>query len=127
MRLRDRDYASVSTVPDVRNPAMDAHLRSPPAALASGNAVMTARLDGMESRGLIELRFPDGRKVTAEYETVTRVQLQRGERLDYEGTGWVMRDREDREGVTVYVFTPVRENESVVERPRARLRRGGLR
>ena len=89
---------------------------------------MTAgRVAGSESRGLIELRFPEGRRVTAEYETVTRVQLQRGEQLEYEGVGWVMRDREDRDGVTVYVFTPVREDELTDERPRARLRRSGPR
>jgi len=89
--------------------------------------VTTGRVTGIESRGLIEFRFPEGRRLTAEYETLTRVQLQRGERLEYEGVGWVMRDREDREGVTVYVFTPVREDELTDERPRARLRRGGPR
>jgi hypothetical protein len=79
----------------------------------------------MESRGLIECRFPDGRVISGDYETFTRVDLQRGERLEHEGRSWVMRDREDRAGVTVYVFTPAESGEEpVAERTRARRRRG---
>jgi hypothetical protein len=81
----------------------------------------------MESRGTIEFRFPDGQLITGDYETFTRMQLQRGSRLEHEGTTWVMRDREDRAGVTVYLFTPAEDDDDIVgERPRARSHRGGF-
>jgi hypothetical protein len=81
----------------------------------------------VESRGRIEFQFPDGQLITGDYETFTRVQLQRGSRLDHDGTSWVMRDREDRAGVTVYLFTPADADDDInTERPRARSHRGGF-
>jgi hypothetical protein len=80
----------------------------------------------MESRGRIEFRFPDGRLIVGDYESFTRAQLHRGGRLDHDGTCWVMRDREDRAGVTVYLFTPVEEGDELYSQPpRARSHRGG--
>lgn len=79
----------------------------------------------MDSRGVIELRFADGRTVTGEYEQFTRAHLERGGQFEHEGDQWVMRDREDRRGVTFYVCTPVSAgDEAVSDRSRARARRG---
>jgi hypothetical protein len=60
----------------------------------------------VESRGLIEFRYADGRLVSGEYAAYTSAPLTRGDRLDYDGSEWVFRDRVDRAGVTVYLFSP---------------------
>jgi hypothetical protein len=84
-------------------------------------------LCGVDSRGLIELRFPDGDTVRLDYEQFTSAQLGRGDQLEYEGRSWVMRDREDRAGVTVYVLTPAESDDSPgSDRTRARSRRPSL-
>jgi len=61
----------------------------------------------VESRGLVEFRYPDGRVVTADHSTYTKHVLTRGDSLEHDGTTWVMYDREDRAGVTASLFEPV--------------------
>ena len=61
----------------------------------------------MESRGLIEFRFPDGSVVTGEYDDYAKKYLNRGDELEFQEIDWVMYDREDRRGVTVFVCRPV--------------------
>ena len=62
----------------------------------------------MESRGLIEFHYPDGRVHTGPYEHYAGKQLpHRGESVEYDGVRWALYDREDRYGVTVYLFRPV--------------------
>jgi hypothetical protein len=60
----------------------------------------------MESRGLIELRYPDGSVVTGEYDDFAKKYLNRGDEFEFSDMGWVMYDREDRRGVTVFVCRP---------------------
>jgi hypothetical protein len=60
----------------------------------------------VESRGLIEFRYADGRIVTGEYAEYAPRLLARGDRLDFDGSEWILRDRLDRAGVTVYLFSP---------------------
>jgi hypothetical protein len=55
---------------------------------------------------LIEFRYPDGRAVSGEYDTYASSKLNKGDRLDFDGFEWVLRDRVDRGGVTVYLFSP---------------------
>jgi hypothetical protein len=61
----------------------------------------------VESRGLIELRYPDGRVVTGDYQDYADKYLNRGDSFQFQETGWVMYDRLDREGVTVFLCRPV--------------------
>ena len=61
----------------------------------------------MESRGLIEFRFPDGTVVTGEYDDYATKYLNRGDEFEFREIDWVMYDREDRRGVTVFVCRPV--------------------
>ena len=61
----------------------------------------------MESRGLIEFRFPDGSVVSGEYDDYAKKYLNRGDELEFQEIDWVMYDREDRRGVTVFVCRPV--------------------
>ena len=60
----------------------------------------------MESQGLIEFRYADGRVVNGDYALYARRGLIRGDELDYDGGTWLMYDREDRGGVTVHLFSP---------------------
>ena len=80
----------------------------------------------MDSLGLIEFRYADGKIVAGAYEEFSTRLLSRGDRLEHDDATWVLRDREDRSGVTVYVFTPIEDADSSGEgsQPRAR-RRGG--
>jgi hypothetical protein len=76
----------------------------------------------LESLGSIEFRYPDGRVVTGEYESYADRRLARGDRVQFDGSAWLLRDRVDRAGVTVYVFTPAQESDGpgVESRGRAR-------
>jgi len=60
----------------------------------------------VESRGLIELRYPDGRTVTGDYQEYVNRYLNRGDRFEFLEMDWVMYDREDRRGVTVFLCRP---------------------
>ena len=70
----------------------------------------------MESRGLIEFRHRDGTKVVDAYEKFSTQHLVRGDHLEFDGAQWALRDRLDRDGVAVYVFTEIGEAELMVER-----------
>jgi hypothetical protein len=60
----------------------------------------------MESRGLIELRYPDGQVVTGDYDDYVVRHLNRGDRFEFREMDWVMYDRVDRLGVTVFLCRP---------------------
>jgi hypothetical protein len=60
----------------------------------------------VESRGLIELRYPDGSIVTGDYDDYAVKHLNRGDRFEARDMGWVMYDRVDRRGVTVFLCRP---------------------
>jgi hypothetical protein len=60
----------------------------------------------VQSRGVIEFRHLDGRVVAGEYEHYVSRRLGRGETFESDGVAWVMYDREDRAGVTVYLCRP---------------------
>jgi hypothetical protein len=75
----------------------------------------------MESRGLIEFRYADGEVVTGEYSDYSSRLLVKDERLDHDGISWLFYDREDRNGVTVHLFSPA--TPVVAEGSRARPRR----
>jgi hypothetical protein len=55
---------------------------------------------------VIEFRYVDGRRVSGEYAEYASWTLTKGDRLDFDGSEWVLRDRVDRDGVTVYLFSP---------------------
>lgn len=84
----------------------------------------------VESRGVIEFRYADGRRVSGEYGEYTSSKLNKGDRLVFDGAEWVMRDREDRGGVTVYLFSPADASDgatasvtfAVIDDARVRLR-----
>jgi hypothetical protein len=61
----------------------------------------------MESRGLIELQYDDGRVVSGDYDHYTNKYLNRGDQFEFGDVGWVMYDREDRRGVTVFLCRQV--------------------
>jgi len=61
----------------------------------------------VESRGTIEFRYADGRVVTGDYEDHAPRHLTKGAEVEFDGTDWVMYDRVDRAGVTVYLCRPV--------------------
>jgi hypothetical protein len=63
----------------------------------------------MESRGLIELQYQDGSVVSGDYDDYTQKYLNRGDQFEFGDVGWVMYDREDRRGVTVFLCRPVEE------------------
>jgi hypothetical protein len=70
---------------------------------------------------LIEFRYADGAVVSGDYAWFSSRTMTKGDRLDYDGQCWLMYDREDRAGVTVYLFSPgVGESHS-----RARIRQRG--
>jgi hypothetical protein len=77
----------------------------------------------LDSRGLIEFRYPDGTSVVGEYETYAARHLSKGDRLEFDGAEWAMCDREDRGGITVYLFSPTSESDPVVVDPTRRARR----
>jgi hypothetical protein len=79
----------------------------------------------MESRGLIEFRYADGRRVSGDYATYTSSKLTKGDRLDFDGSEWVMRDREDRGGVTVYLLSPSDASDGSPKSAQRRVRRRG--
>ena len=60
----------------------------------------------MESRGLIELRYPNGEVVTGDYDEYVAKHINRGDRFEFHEMGWVMYDRVDRLGVTVFLCRP---------------------
>jgi hypothetical protein len=77
----------------------------------------------VESRGLIEFRYPDGRLVSGDYDAYTSSKLSKGDRLDFDGAEWVMRDRIDRGGVTVYLFSPSDASDGPPKSVQRRVRR----
>jgi hypothetical protein len=62
--------------------------------------------DQVESRGAIEFLYADGRVVTGSYENYAGRHLAKGDGLEFDDTDWVMYDRVDRAGVTVYLCRP---------------------
>ena len=76
----------------------------------------------MEIQGLIEFRYADGAVVTGEYSQYAARQTTKGDQIEYDGERWEMYDREDRNGVTVHLFSPV-EAGAAVEGSRARQRK----
>jgi uncharacterized SAM-dependent methyltransferase len=60
----------------------------------------------MESRGLIELQYADGSVVTGDYDDYVLKHLNRGDQFEFREEGWVMYDRVDRLGVTVFLCRP---------------------
>jgi hypothetical protein len=77
----------------------------------------------VDSRGLIEFRYADGRVVTGEYGDYAHRSLTKGDELEYGGETWLMYDREDRDGVTVTLFEPAGAGTRAPETSRARPRR----
>ena len=78
----------------------------------------------MESEGLIEFRYADGGVVTGDYAQYARRRLCKGDHLEYDGGHWLMYDREDRDGVTVHLFSPAATTgRAAPEASRARTRR----
>ena len=63
----------------------------------------------MEWRGLIELQYQDGSVVSGDYDDYTHKYLNRGDQFEFGEVGWVMYDREDRRGVTVFLCRQVEE------------------
>jgi hypothetical protein len=59
----------------------------------------------MESQGVIEFRYPDGHVDTTAFAQFRR-PLHKGDHLEHDGADWIMNDREDRGGVTIYLCTP---------------------
>jgi hypothetical protein len=78
----------------------------------------------VDSRGLIEFRYPNGAVVTGDYAQYAHRALTKGDALEYDGESWLMYDREDRGGVTVHLFAPA-ESSVTPEPSRARTRRRG--
>ena len=87
----------------------------------SGEKVGT--LGVVESRGLIEFRYADGRIVSGEYAEYAPRPLNKGDRLDFDGSEWVLRDRVDRDGVAVYLLSPSDASDGPPEKARRRARR----
>ena len=77
----------------------------------------------MESRGLIEFQYVDGRHVSGEYAAYASGPLTKGDRLDFDGSEWVFRDRVDRGGVTIYLFSPSDASDGPPEIAKGRARR----
>jgi hypothetical protein len=59
-----------------------------------------------ESEGLIEFRYPDGRVGSDDSMLNMHWPPRRGDHLEYDGSEWLVYDREDRGGVTVYLCKP---------------------
>jgi len=76
----------------------------------------------MQSRGLIEFRYADGRTVTGEYSDYAPRLLNKGDRLDFDGSEWLFRDRVDRGGVTVHLFSPLDADDGPARGPGRRAR-----
>jgi hypothetical protein len=75
------------------------------------SAAATLRKPGgveyMESEGLVEFRYASGVVVTGDRAEYAFRQLAKGDELEYDGGRWLMYDREDRDGVTVHLFSPL--------------------
>ena len=78
----------------------------------------------MESQGLIEFRYADGRIVKGDLATFAPHGVTRGAELDYDGGRWLLYDRVDRGGVTVHLFAPAEGAENA-NSSRARTRKRG--
>ena len=57
----------------------------------------------VESRGAIEFHHADGHVVTGRFEDFAGGHLSRGDRVTFDGGSWVMYDRLDRGGITVFL------------------------
>ena len=79
----------------------------------------------MDSLGLIEFRYADGNIVIGAYEQFSTRPSTKGQCLKHDSATWVLRDREDRGGVTVYVFTPFDDADSADDQQQPRARRRG--
>jgi hypothetical protein len=77
----------------------------------------------VESRGLIEFRYADGRRVSGEYAVYASSHMIKGDRLDFDESEWVLRDRVDRGGVTVCLFSPSDESDGSSKSSQRRVRR----
>jgi hypothetical protein len=97
---RNRSYAETI---DFTKPLSGLPEYSPPASAPGTGIRLLCR---MESRGLIELRYPDGSIVTGDYDDYADKHLNRGDRFEFLEMGWVMYDRVDRRGVTVFLCRP---------------------
>jgi hypothetical protein len=85
---------------------------------------------------VIAFQYPDGRLVSGDYDAYASSKLTKGDRLNSDGAAWIMRDRADRSGITVYLFSPSDASDGPQERPaprstpitltRLRRRAGGL-
>jgi hypothetical protein len=70
---------------------------------------------------VIEFRYADGTFVRGAYEQYVKRQLTKDEALEFNDELWVLRDRKDDNGVTVYVFRTMGDAERLVyERHRGR-------
>jgi hypothetical protein len=78
----------------------------------------------MDTSGLIEFRYADGRIVKDDLAKFAPHGVTRGAELDYDGDRWLMYDREDRGGVTVHLFTPA-GSAGAANMSRARMRKRG--
>jgi hypothetical protein len=67
---------------------------------------------------LIEFRYRDGRVGTKDLTLNMHWAPRRGDHLEYDGGEWLVYDREDRGGVTVYLCKPA--DQSVDETRAAR-------
>ena len=66
----------------------------------------------MDSRGLIEFVYGDGCVVTGVYEDFAERHLTQGAAIEFDEAAWVMYDRVDRGGVTVYLCRPVHDQDA---------------
>jgi hypothetical protein len=76
----------------------------------------------MESKVPIELRYPDGRVVKGEFADFASGHLAKGTKIGHDGRIWLMYDREDRDGVTLHLFSPEAQHASDASRARTRRR-----
>jgi len=53
--------------------------------------------------GLIEFRYADGRIGTADTTLNSHWLPRRGDHVQHDGANWLVYDREDRDGTTVYL------------------------
>ena len=69
------------------------------------------------------MRYADGRIVSGEYAEYAPRPLNKGDRLDFDGSEWILRDRVDRGGVAVYLLSPSDASDGPAESARRRARR----
>ncbi len=60
----------------------------------------------MESQGIVEFQYANGVVVTRDHARCASRQLTKGDEFEYDGSRWLMYDREDRAGVTVHLCSP---------------------